>query len=360
MGSGSDDGDEFQPKTIFGYPIDFHPQGQSFRAELPDFPDLTLPPSESKGRIIRDAWDAVLEEMGRLRAEGEDLPPTEYAGSHQEEVSRDSLVMNRRLVYLGYYASPMEITQPEMGALQSVVEDVDPTRPLSDLDQAEFYWLEHEIHDEIQAHIMSAANRAKFVQSLWMETPHLKQFSHLVEDAFVSANRGSLISTVLTLLPVFEGVLSTWWRAETGNDRHPSFNTLKNFLAERRHAVAPTMVHPIFTEEHIWALCNVLHAHVWGPMDEANLVGFLNRHYAFHLPGTGRFFRPFNTSRLILLSDLLAQVVAACCGTHGSFTYPSDEYEDRRQFYMSESGYLNDRWESYHGFLSQHECYDPE
>jgi hypothetical protein len=109
---------------------------------------------------------------------------------------------------------------------------------------------------------------------------------------------------------------------------------------------------------YLWGMCELLGRYFWDGFAGAPRLGYFNRNYAAHLAGKGRFYRPSNVIRLILLTDLLAEIVAAAHGKHALFSASDKVQAKRREFYMAELKFYEPRWEAYQAGMKSHSGYD--
>jgi hypothetical protein len=179
----------------------------------------------------------------------------------------------------------------------------------------------------------------------------------VVEQAYMAFYTFEFISLMMVLAPVIEGVLLRWTGFDPLKpDAKPGREAFLDFVAEKTCSDTSQMIHPLMVEEHIWAFANVFEKLFFAWHTDAPSSGFFNRHYMAHLMGTGDFFRRNNVVRAMLLSDLLAHIVAACNGQHERFETGTEEYEERAAYYLAraEHGLSNEGGLRYVKLMSEH------
>lgn len=319
-------------KTIFGYSTQFTAAPGGVQLTVPEV-GVTVT-AATPGSAIRMAWQAVTDKLNATLAGGGTAPPRPNEGTYHEGVAQRLRAVNALLVPHGYYALSEDLTGAQIANLETAAAKAKGLA--SPLPKA----VEDEIVEALFDPLRGVKPRALNMVGLWMKSDTLKEFSHVVEQAYMAFYTGEMITVSMVLTPVIEGVLLRWFGFDPSKpDPKPGPQTLLNFVAEKTCSDAPQMVHPLLVEENIWAFANVFERLFFSWHTDAHKSSFFNRHYIAHLMGTDDFFRRNNVVRLLLLSDLLAHIVAACDGQHDRFETENKEFEERAAYYLARAEY---------------------
>lgn len=234
------------------------------------------------------------------------------------------------LMDYGWFVPPFAI-QSEVKALSVLTAKIVASPPTTDADK-------RKVEDEIHTHLMDAALspqlRARFV---WyaMRTPHLREYSHIIESAVHAYYKRQYTATVCLLLTAFEGVtLSIHGYTLGGVVKKPSFAQLTATL----QSVPLVAINPVmnaFQNVMRDALGTFVDRWLYANTQNADFtLSVLNRHYVLHGMEPGNFYRPQDVHRLLFATDMLIELTAIREKVWRA-TVPDDaaEYEERRAFY---------------------------
>ena len=234
------------------------------------------------------------------------------------------------LMDYGWFVPPFVI-QSEVKALSALTAKVAASPPTTDADK-------RKVEDEIHTHLMDAALspqlRARFV---WyaMRTPHLREYSHIIESAVHAYYKRQYAATVCLLLTAFEGVtLSIYGYTLGGAVKKPSFAHLTATL-QNVPLVAINPVMNAFQDVMRDALGAFVDRWLYANTQNADFtLSVLNRHYVLHGMEPGNFYRPQDVHRLLFAMDILIELTAIREGCwRASVPDDAEEYEERRVFY---------------------------
>ena len=323
------------PKTVLGYGVNIQKNrdNNEYYLTLPAFPNIKPNHSKSKGRTIRDAWVAVQEELDSMEKKGQKPPETYFNDPYFDNLAKKLQAINRELSKFGFCAIAEDLNEAEMRKLEKICDEIQKLSQDQIKDKSINEQIENQIVGVIIGPLRSADQRALNMVGMYMKVDHLKEFSHLVEQAYFNFFSADAISTTMVLVPVIEGLLLSWYGFDLSKGHSlPEDNQLLNFVAEQE-CMDNQMIHPLMVEEYIrtfvYTYKNIFHA----SHEEAEKKSFFNRHYIAHMMGPGKFFKRNNAYKIMLLTDLLAHIIAACKGQHDRWHTETSEFKPRSEYY---------------------------
>ena len=237
---------------------------------------------------------------------------------------------------------------------QSLPDRDTPTRKAALVDIEEVLVL-HASHPNVRAAIVWLA----------MKQPHMKTFSHLIENGTIHYYRRDYISSVLCLLPAVEGVLLSHFTESRpdhkGKIRHED---LIGFLKEDR----PASSHPGRHRVYRTALGDFLAKWLWCHTKKADWdLSNLNRHYAVHGLGPRSFYRSADCERLFTYFELYGAMLTLETGIGADPWWPFQEedqtgFERRVRYYEQLNGWseVTRTWSRREALLREHESFKHE
>jgi hypothetical protein len=307
------------PRMVFGYPLEIYKKGNQYIAEVSELGIKEK--SESKGSAIRQIFKSVKE---KLKESPFDPKPPDDQFSYHHSVQLRMVKVNQKITNFGFSVLADDLTMPDIVKLEQIANSIDLNKEYS---KTEYEEIENEIADVFSKYLRNPHYRALNMTSLIKNTDHVKKFSHIIEQAYISFFRGEYISTVMCLIPVVEGILLSLYGFEA-NSPKPSERQLLNRWAELEYKYgARQMIHPFMVDEYIRAFIELWEQTFFQKHQRAEDIMFFNRHYVAHLMGEGNFYTRNNAYKLITMIDLLVHVIAACTGKHTRFHFDTTDKE---------------------------------
>ncbi|MEN1985661.1 hypothetical protein [Paenibacillus hubeiensis] len=337
------------PRTIFGIPMEIKKTGKQYIVEVPHLNMITK--SDSKGRAIRDVFDKVRENLKAKSIEPRAIEDQQYFQNVQIRVFKANQVLTR----LGFTIIADEVTKQDMSVIEAIYTSIDVNK----LKESERYEIDDKLANVFSKYVMNPANRALNMNSLIMKAEHIKKFSHLVDQAYMSLFRGEFISTIMILMPVIEGVLLSLYGYDSSSNK-PNENQLLNKWAELEYNHdSKQFPHSFMFDEYIRAFIDIWEQTIFNKHQTAKGNLFFNRHYISHLMGEGNFYTRNNAIKMVLLVDLLAYVMAISHGQHHRFYYDTkgDEYTRRFMHYKKLALNMHD-YKSYYTLMREHSYFE--
>jgi hypothetical protein len=170
-----------------------------------------------------------------------------------------------------------------------------------------------------------------------IQLPYMNNFAHVIERGTLHYYKQDFLSAVYTMIPGVEGMLREHtqippndvigYKAITEKLRARSSSAGDGFLKRR---------HPLYRD----ALAQTLDRWIYLPTKKADFdLSHLNRHYAMHGLGQGKFYSRADCERLFLLFDLYAETIICETGTGYANFRPAPENTPfvalRMQHYIS-------------------------
>ena len=257
----------------------YYKNNDEYYLTLPAFPNIKPIHSKSKGRTIRDAWEAVQKELDRMEKKGEIPPKTLFHGQYHDNLAKRLYAINREISKFGFYVIAEDLNEANVSKLEKICDKIQNLSQVRLKDKNINEQIENEILEAIIDPLRSADQRALNMVGLYMKVDHLKEFSHLVEQAYFNFFSAEVISTTMVLVPVIEGLLLSWYGFDLSKGHSlPEDNQLLNFVAEQE-CIDNQMIHPLMVEEYIrtfvYTYKNIFHA----SHEEAEEKSFFNLNF---------------------------------------------------------------------------------
>jgi hypothetical protein len=224
----------------------------------------------------------------------------------QEQEIRDLKTLTSALMDYGWFVPPF-VVQSEVAGLGAVMAQIAATPPSTDADKRA---VEEKIHAQLMDVALSTQLRARFV---WyaMRTPHLREYSHIIESAVLAYYKREYAAAVCLLLTAFEGVILSLsgFNFAAGTPK-PSFKQLKATVQSLPLVtINPAM--DAFQDVMRDALGSFVGRWLYENTPTADFtLSVLNRHYVLHGMEPGNFYRPHDVHRLLFAMDILIELTA--------------------------------------------------
>ncbi len=331
------------PRTVLGYRIKTWRSGQAFKANIPVLPKTNVA-SKDFGRCIRDLYDKAETALQKLTVSGRVVPSRAFETSerdipfgYHDAVASTIRDTNRLLNKYGFYVSGHH-THHQLTAARLAAEKVKqlygeelPT------DIAAYTEAENIIFESVFTSIWGLDRRAESMAGLFLKVDHLRKFSHLVEQAYISLYRQEPIAVMTTLVPVVEGILLSFYGFDLTSSSHSPDpeRRLLNHLAAQWPSVTnfPIDLAPLLYDEYLRCFLWITHNIFYRDAQAAPGKGFFNRHYAAHLLGADDFCSRNNAFKMVALIDLLGHLIAVNVGQHDLFHTTNAEVGPRKGYY---------------------------
>lgn len=303
--------------------------------------------SDSKGRALRDAFDKVSD---YLRTKSID-PKIMGNHSYFQNIQIRMFKANQILTRLGFTIIGEEVTVQDMDVIECICASIN----INNMTEFERHETDDKLTEVFSKYVMNPFNRALNMNSLIMKAEHIKKYSHLVDQAYMSLFRGEFISTIMILVPVVEGTLLSLYGFDSTSSK-PNENQLLNKWSELEFKHNSKQIpHPFMFDEYIRAFLDIWENTIFNKHNTAKDNLFLNRHYITHLMGEGNFHTRNNAIKMVLLVDLIAYVMAISHGQHHRFTYDTkqDEYKRRVSYYQNLTLNMS-QYKIYHTLMQEH------
>ncbi len=156
--------------------------------------------------------------------------------------------------------------------------------------------------------VMDPRMRALQLAGRFEKIPLFREFSYFINSATISYYRGNVVSALLCLVPVIEGILIRWQGFPGRIQTKPNFDKTKNFVRKSIYR-NPAPFGPVYFETYVKAADSILRNHFYLYSGNASGAydGF-NRHLASHMLDNTKFYSHENVMRTFLLLDLLSEI----------------------------------------------------
>lgn len=288
--------------------------------------------AQNKGRAIRQVFEKI---SNNLKV-GIIEPKKQNIKNEDHNILQNRILkVNQKITNLGFCVVEEDITLNELDNLELICENIDLNYNYS---VEEIENIENEIAEVIKGNILSAEKRAYKMAFMIMKAEHISKFSHLIEQAYISFFREEYISTIMTLVPVIEGVLLSLYGFNSSEKNKPKVEKLLNKWAELQYICKSQQVyHQIMIDEYIRAFIDICQQTVFSAHESSEKNLYFNRHYIAHLMGCGKFYSRNNAFKFITLVDLLTYVLASCNTEYSKFEIDLDDesYLLRKKYYQN-------------------------
>lgn len=261
------------------------------------------------------------------------------------------------LLQLGWFVPPF-ITGADFGRVEKICIFLNESETLTNVEKKD---VDQRI-DYIISDIAFHPNYRAFYVSRALEMDHIKEFSHLYEQAVICYYKREYSSSILTLLPALEGILLSFLGWKFGESRKPApKKIIKKIIEYKINSQFESLNLSFQMYQHV--LAEFLERWVYQDTSKADFsVSFLNRHLLLHGMEPKASYHPSDVHRLFLLFDLIVEFFSYIEDKHFNFI-PSDKPEiNFRRVYYSQlgSGSLSiaHTWEFDQEFLKQHKNYE--
>ncbi len=283
--------------------------------------------AQNKGRAIRQVFDKI----GRsLKLGNLEVNKNNYSRSENTFENR-VLTVNHKISNFGFCVIAEDISIDDLEKLEGICKDIDLNINYS-IEEIEN--IENEIALAIKDNLLGTEKRAYNMSFLIMKTEHICKFSHLIEQAYISFFREEYISTIMTLVPVVEGILLSVYGFESSEKNKPKVEKLLNKWAELQYTHNEN-IKPVMIDEYIRAFIDICQQTVFSAHESSEKNLYFNRHYIAHLMGCGKFYSRNNALKFIILVDLLAYVLSACSKASDKIDIDNEGYILRKEYYKN-------------------------
>ena len=333
-------------KYVFGYEVNVEKQ-EGKDTYIAKINELGIEgKAQNKGRAIRQVFDKIGKS---LRIGNLDLNKSnnkKYDTTFENRI----LKVNQKITNFGFCVIAEDINLNDLVKLEKVCENIDLNINYS-IEEIEY--IENKIAISIKYNLFSAKKRAFNMVFLIMKTSHVNKFSHLIEQAYISFFREEYISTIMTLVPVIEGILLSVYGFDCNEKNKPKVEKLLNKWAELQYTCKDNNHNQIMIDEYIRAFIDICQQTVFSAHESSEKNLYFNRHYISHLMGCGKFYSRNNAFKFIILVDLLACVLSACNNQLIEIDKEDKKYITRKKYYQSLYEY-NHEDKLKHELLNEH------
>lgn len=315
-------------KYVFGYEVNVEKQ-EGKDTYIAKINELGIEgKAQNKGRAIRQVFDKIGK---KLKIGSLDLIKS---NNKQSGITFENRILkvNQKITNFGFCVIAEEINLNDLEKLESVCKNIDLNNNYS-IEEIEY--IENEIANAIKDSLFSADKRALNMSFLIIKTNHISKFSHLIEQAYISFFREEYISTIMTLVPVIEGILLSVYGFDCNEKNKPKVEKLLNNWAELHYDCKDNNAQPVMIDEYIRAFIDICQQTVFSAHESSEKNLYFNRHYIAHLMGCGKFYSRNNAFKFIILVDLLAYVLAACNNQLIEFNKEDERYITRTKYYKN-------------------------
>ncbi|MGL5347787.1 MAG: hypothetical protein ACRDA3_10585 [Peptostreptococcaceae bacterium] len=334
-------------KYVFGYEVNVEKQDgkDTYIAKINELGIEGK--AQNKGRAIRQVFDKISNNLRQGRLDLSKFNSKQYDTTFENRI----LKVNQKITNFGFCVIAEDINTSDLGKLEKVCDNIDLNNNHS-IEEIEY--IESEIANAIKNSLFSAKKRAFNMTFLIMKTSHINKFSHLIEQAYISFFREEYISTIMTLVPVIEGILLSVYGFDSNEKNKPKVEKLLNTWAELQYVCSTNKKHnPIMIDEYIRAFIEICQQTVFSAHESSEKNLYFNRHYIAHLMGCGKFYSRNNAFKFIILVDLLAYVLDACNNQNNDINMNDEKYIVRTNYYQSLYEY-NHEDKLKHELLNEH------
>ena len=245
-----------------------------------------------------------------------------------DERIRKYPTLSAKLEPYGWFVAPF-IVGAEFDRIATFAETLDKRPPADDHARS---IVERRIYLELADSAYSNQVRARYVW-LALQTPVLREYSHLYEFAVFSYYKREYPAAITLLLIALEGIVRTL-RGWNLGQQNPSFQQLRDTVANIPPANFNAELNAV-QEMYREAFSHFVNDWIYIKTDDADFsLSVLNRHYVLHGLEPRNFYRPLDVHRLLLAFDLLIDVVSMSKGIYYA-TVPDEatQYSERSDYY---------------------------
>jgi hypothetical protein len=173
------------------------------------------------------------------------------------------------------------------------------------------------VFNEFNNIIMGTNIRALAVEAYYSETMLNEgihnifyEFNYIIDSASVSFYRGNLVSALITIMPVIEGILLRWQGFPDRVTTKPSFEESIKYLSNIK-ARQPFPANVLYFDSWHKACLKIIREHLFKSTESGRTLDDFNRHLILHLLDDSDFCTPINVMRCFLLIDIMFELYLA-------------------------------------------------